>query len=162
MKPRISGLLAVGLVIAIGLGCDLAPGSKYDHRFSVQSWEAIDAGNCLAIGTYVMGLDFAWNPAQAKSQIKLTTEFKEDRELLPDGLEIRYSRTSGMTTSTLYDIFYSLKNGKGKTDFILSPMTLLEGDEIGIEACNVGAEGTTIPIHTRFDWRLSLKFDKAF
>ena len=109
-----------------------------------------------------MGLDFAWNPAQAKSSIKLTTEFKDDREVLPDGLEIRYTRTSGMTTSTLYNLFYSLGNGRGKTDFILSPMTLSEGDEIDVSACNVGAPGTTIPIHTRFDWRLSLKIDKDF
>ncbi len=162
MRLRTSAFFCIALAIAVGLGCDLTPGSKYDHRFSVETWDPIDGGNCLAIGTYVMGLDLSWNPAQGKSQIRLTPEFKQDRDFLPDGLELRYTLRRGMSTLPLYNLFYQLNKGKGKTDFILSPMTLLQGDEIDVEACNLGALSSTIPIHTRIDWRMSLKIDKDF
>ena len=157
---KIRNVLILMLVVLGAVGCDLEPGSKYDQRFSVVSWDAIDEGECLQVGAYTMNLNVFSTPFQSKVQVKLNTYLKDDRDFLPGLLTLRYTQTRGLATIDTYSIPLELKNGKGKYQQFFSGLNIQAGDDIAVEACADGQEGDTIPTMTHFDLRWSWKFDK--
>ena len=157
MKIRTTIAALLVLAAAVLLGCEFERGSKYSWSASILLWDPIDdqLGGCnTLIGTYEFQQDFIFPAGDVKTAIKLSPQDKEDREFLPQFLDLRFE----VNDVFQYQINYDMKKGKGKASQPQNfDWTYNIGDHIDMYICTNGGD---IPAMTELDIKTQWKFLK--
>ncbi len=154
---RVFSLLAI--ISLSGLfACDFFPGSMYRTRQTWRTWTVMDATSapdCMLVGSYTFTQDVRVPQYDVKSSLKLTAEFRQDREFLPTQASVRYDLNGGFLSQINYELNPA---GRARTRLQDQPGIFFStGDVLDAWFC---IQDGSLFIHTKVDFRKDMRFDR--